>query len=425
VARIPDCAYELRALLVTVPFEMSQEDEVVVQRKLANRGYSIDDLRSAHATIIQSRLLKATTIVHHLEMWENKYKRFISRNYEQYKRILQAFDIISFKTARNLKQGNRVTAALGFSDVGSSAVKDWQTLDSSFQSKKSPSEHDLSSVLRGTAANILEDLRKELDFFIENALMFVSRAVLSSEVDFSNRRRVLRRMGFAIQDRPTSIVPALLFIMVIISISSWLWILTFGIATTGDIEIGKAKVLVLGGTNVLLNAILVQYSKNNFAFANQGMSGDRPWAFILTVGLVSAFFVAIVRAGFEYFQFGGEASGWSLIEKMYHSIPWSLNIWATGTAMALLSVDSFWDKIKSAWYRRALDGGVFGLFWVSVLLIVAALNSYFKVEGFPPVPLYTVIPITFGFGFVIGFSIIENMRYRLPGLEGVTIAAKV
>jgi hypothetical protein len=411
VAEIPDYAYTFRNALAVAPFQLTRDDQPAVQRKLARCGYDFEDLTSARATVVQSRLVKIAAIVHHLEMWEVKYKTFIDKNLEQYIGFLEVFDLIAFKIVRNLKQGDRISAALGLADAKTSAVEDWEALESLTRRTKSDPDYGLRSVIQSTSAMIVEDLRKELDLILDNMLLFVSRGVLSKEATFNRRRRALEQMGFDIETGISSVLSAVIFVVAVVTVCSWLWLVAFGVSITGNKDVGSAKILTIGALNLLLNVIFIQYSKRNFAFANLDIKGQRPWNFIFTIALVPTMIIAFVRVGFEYFQFMGEVNSVTeFLSRITHSLPWSLNVWATGTSIALLSIETTWERVQSTWGRRILDGLVLGATWVGVLLLVFILNWHFRVEGLPPASLQVVIPTTLVFGFLIGFSIISGLR---------------
>jgi hypothetical protein len=251
----------------------------------------------------------------------------------------------------------------------------------------------------------------------------VTRGVLDGEISFPRRRRALQQIGFVIEDRISSVIPAVIFVELVVSICSWLWLQAFGVSVAGNTGVGSAKILTVGALNLLLNVVLVQYAKQNFAFANPDIIGKRPWLFIFTIGLVTTTIVAVVRIVFEYFEFGTEVNSvFSFMERVTHSLPWSLNVWATGTIIALLSLDTTWNAISSPWLRRALDGAVLGAGWVAALLVVFVIGRYFRVEGLGPVSLYLVILTTFSFGFLIGFAILSGMRDPPLDSTGVSLA---
>jgi hypothetical protein len=414
IARIPTYAHQLRDILETAPFELRDEDLPAVRRKLARFGYQLDDFRAVQSTAIQARFLKIAAIMHHLEEWEEKHQTFMRRNGEQYSALLHAFDMLCFKGVRAMKNVAGIHLAIMDDGAASTAQPDdWNALDS--QLAKCPPKSRLQAAAVTVTGTMLEDLRKDLDFFLERVLLFVVRGVLTNESSFSSRRDRLNEIGFTIIGPPPSIMPAVATAVSITVVWSLIWFIFLGdIILPGERAIAFTRGVVLPTLNLIVNFWLVFYVKRNFAFANEGIFGGFPIVFVLTIGLVTALLIFPVRAFFDYYQFWGSDKAYSWV--LLHNLPLSLFPWVTGALTALLAQESIWSKVSSTSAKRALDGVVFGIGMTAVVVLIFVIDRFFPIAQMESLRLASggIIPMivlsSFAFGFAIGFSVIAPIR---------------
>src|SRR6516162_3710960 len=428
---IPAYAYRFKEILAIAPFEVLEEDTAIVQRKLARIGFLTDDFRAVQATVIQARFLKITAIMHHLEKWEHQYRTFMQRNSEAYGSLLQTFDLLSFKIIRAVKSMTRINSAI-MEEGGRSRShsNDWHTLNALAMSAKSEPLYRLQSAAQTAVGTMMEDLRKDIDLFLDRLLLFVVRGVLSNEWNFFRRRRQLEAIGFKIVQPPPSIVPSVLVAVVILIVCSLIWFSIIGVSTIGSAAIAVPKILVVSSLNVLCNFLLVYHFKRRYAFANPGIFGDMPIMFILTVGFAAILLIAPVRVTFEYFELRAEHQGsistFMLLSR--NNLIFALMPWVTGAITALLAQDSMWGTISSERQKRVLDGLVFGTSWAAVFLVIWATNRWgFHVGMMDKVPIAIGLPFTFGVGFLLGFFVLSKIRdgssFRTPIIRDVPIGA--
>ncbi|MGY0576011.1 hypothetical protein ACTGJ9_037460 [Bradyrhizobium sp. RDM12] len=161
LAGIPAGALALRDELAASPFQVPPSDEPVLQRRLARIGYRIDDFRAVQSTAIQSRFMKISAIMFHLERWAADRESFMERNAEQYAELLAGFDVLCFRTVRVLKHSRDIYGAI----MEESQVEpdDWQALDSLSTRHSAVSQLQLAA--QTAAGAMLEDLRKDMDSF--------------------------------------------------------------------------------------------------------------------------------------------------------------------------------------------------------------------------------------------------------------------
>jgi hypothetical protein len=420
---IPAYAYRLKEILAIAPFEILEDDTAIVQRKLARIGFSTDDFGAVQATVIQARFLKITAIMHHLEKWEHQYRTFMQRNSEAYGSLLQTFDLLSFKIIRAVKSMTRINSAI-MEEVGRSRSQsdDWHTLNTLAISAKSEPLYRLQSAAQTAVGTMMEDLRKDIDLFLDRLLLFVVRGVLSNEWSFSRRRRQLEAIGFKIVQPPPSIIPSVLTAVVIVIVCSLIWFSIVGISTSGSPSIAFVKLLVVSSLNVLCNFLLVYHLKRRYAFANPRIFGGMPITFILTVGFAAILLILPVRIAFEYFELRAQhrdsVSTFILLARN-SLIFFMLWVWATGAITALLAQDSMWDSISSQRQKRTLDGLVFGTSWTVAFLVIWATNHWgFHVQAIDKLPFAMTLTFTFGVGFLLGFFALAKIRdgssFRTP-----------
>jgi hypothetical protein len=421
IADIPTHAHNLRDDLRTAQFALRQQDMPALQRKFARIGYQVGDYQAVQSTAIQARFLKISAIMHHLEEWQLRREPFMERNSEHYAELAQIYDFLSLKGVRVLKN----VAALHSAMMDDSKVQpdDWHAL-ASFTAKDN-SENRLQSLAQTTTGCMLEDLRKDMDFLLESLLLFIARGAFASEWNFAGRRRRLEAIGFAMPQPPRSTIQTVSLVASISLAWSMLWFVFMGEHLIGEGSVGMTRVVVLPSLNLVVNFLLVAHFKSRYAFANEGLFGDRPIAFILTVGLVTAALLFPVRALFDYLQLAQLAEQaqqsndvpWTVFSQvLLGNLPLSLFPWVTGGIIALLVQRSMWSG-RSELQKRLLDGAIFGAGLVGVILVLWLLHTYvFRIPSMSLAEkgsLTLVYGLAFGFGFVVGFLAIDSLREGL------------
>src|SRR5260370_25485374 len=100
---------------------------------------------------------------------------------------------------------------------------DWRAVES-LAAQEGPA-NQLQLAAQTAAGGMLEDLRKDMDFLLDNLLLFVARAALAGEPNFTGRKRRLRSVGFAVAaPAPTMLWSTLLAAAVTVT-SSLTWLI--------------------------------------------------------------------------------------------------------------------------------------------------------------------------------------------------------
>jgi hypothetical protein len=411
IAGIPTCAFDLRDELAASPFELRPEDCDVIRRKFGRIGYQIDDFVAVQSTAIQSRLLKVAAIMHHLEQWCANGETFIERNSEHYAELLRVFDLISFKAVRALKSSAAVYGAI--MHEGKVEPDDWHALDS-LAAQDNPS-NQLQLAAQNAAGGMLEDLRKDLDFMLDNLLLFVARAALAGEGDFAGRKRRLEAIGFTMKAPPPGIMWTVATAVAVTVGWSLLWLLALkgNIDIPGDKLYGVLRTFAVTPAEFIVSFWLIHHLKRQYAFANEGIFGQAPIGFILSAGLLVVLPILPLQAYFDYNQFPDR----HFMQVVLRDLPVLIFPWSIGTMTALLVQDSMWSNHKSRQVRRVLDGIVFGAGMVVAVLLISAIH---RVSDVPVMELLNntsnvvmflgVFVCTFAFGFVIGYLVIARIR---------------
>jgi hypothetical protein len=411
IAGIPTCAFDLRDELAGSPFELRAEDCDVIRRKFGRIGYQIDDFVAVQSTAIQSRLLKVAAIMHHLEQWCANGETFIERNSEHYAELLRVFDLVSFKAVRTLKSSAAVYGAI--MHEGKVEPDDWHALDS-LAAQDSPS-NQLQLAAQNAAGGMLEDLRKDLDFMLDNLLLFIARAALAGEGDFAGRKRRLEAIGFTMKAPPPGIMWTVATAVAVTVGWSLLWLIALNrdIDIPGDKFYGIMRTFAVTPAEFIVSFWLVHYLKRQYAFANEGIFGQPPVGFILSAGLLGALPILPLQVYFDYNQFP-DRNFWQVV---LGDLPVLLFPWSIGTMTALLVQDSMWSGYKSRQMKRVLDGLVFGAGMVVAVLLISAIH---RLSDIPVMELLNrtsivvmvlgVFVCTFAFGFVIGYLVIARIR---------------
>jgi hypothetical protein len=420
IADIPTHAYSLRDELRTAAFALQPEDMPALGRQFERIGHRIDDYQAVQSTAIQARFLKIAAIMHHLGQWQLRQEPFMERNAEHYAELLQVYDFLSLKAVRVLK--NVATLHSAIMDDSKVEPDDWHAL-ASFTTNAG-SQNRLQSVAQTATGCMLEDLRKDMDFLLENLLLFMARGALASEWNFAGRRRRLGAIGFAVQRPARSIVQTVSLVAFVSLAWSLLWFVFMGEYFIGQGSIEITRVFVLPSLNLVVNFLLVAHFKSRYAFANEGLFGGLPIPFIATIGLVTAALMLPVRALFDYLQLQqqqqlGNVPGDLLLQTVLHNLPLSLFPWVTGGVIALLLQKSIWSG-KSELHKRLLDGAIFGAAMMAVMSVLCLLDAYgFRIPAMDALDkwesgsLVSAYGLTFGFGFVVAFLAIDSLREGL------------
>jgi hypothetical protein len=88
------------------PIELRREDVPAINRRQI--WLSPDDFQAVQSTFIQSRFLKITAIMYHLENGPPKNESFMQRNAEHYSELRHNHDLPGFKAVRALRHTSAV-----------------------------------------------------------------------------------------------------------------------------------------------------------------------------------------------------------------------------------------------------------------------------------------------------------------------------
>lgn len=410
LAGIPVSALALRDALAAAPFQVGPDDMPSLQRKLSRVGYQVDDFRATQSTAIQSRFLKISALMLHLERWAADHDAFVERNSDLYAELLAVYDSLCFRTVRVLKSSAEIYGAI----MEDTQVEpdDWQALDQLSTRHSAVSQLQLAA--QTAAGCMLEDLRKDMDSLLNNLLLFAARAALAGEWTLGRSQRRLGAIGFTLDPSPPGIVKFVAVVASFAFVWSLAWLLGSGkiVHMPGDQYVGMMRTLLVTPLYLIVNFWLVYYFKRQYAFANETIFGRLPVGFILTIGLLSALIFFPIQAAFDFYQFPHRP----YLDVVLRELPLLIFPWGIAAMAALLVQDSTWGK-RSRKTRRMRDGLVFGggmtvLLWV--LLAVHQVSPMPVMEVVDDVSGWTflwsfVLP-TFAFGFIIGYALIAWLR---------------
>jgi hypothetical protein len=410
LAGIPASALALRDALAAAPFQVGPDDMPSLQRKLSRVGYQVDDFRATQSTAIQSRFLKISALMLHLERWASEHQAFMERNSDLYAELLAVYDSLCFRTVRVLKSSAEVYGAI----MEDSQVEpdDWQALDQLSTRHSVVSQLQLAA--QTAAGCMLEDLRKDMDALLNNLFLFAARASLAGEWSFARSRQRLVAIGFTLEPAP----PGILKLVAVVAGFAFVWCLAWLIGSgrvvhmPGDQNVAMLRTLVTTPLYLIINFSLVYHLKRQYAFANESIFGGVPVVFILTVGLMSAPIFFVVQAAFDVYQFPDS----SRFDVIWHDLPLLMFPWGIAAMAAALVQDSTWSN-RSRITRRMRDGLVFGggmttMLWILMAIHLISPMPVMKVVDNVPAWsfLWSFIVPTFAFGFIIGYALIAWLR---------------
>ncbi|MBR1090453.1 hypothetical protein JQ621_23550 [Bradyrhizobium manausense] len=409
LAGIPASALSLRETLAAAPFQVHPDDMPSLQRKLARVGYQIDDFRAVQSTAIQSRLLKISALMLHLERWTGE--RFMTRNRDLYVELLAAYDALCFRTVRVLRSSAEIYGAI----MEDSEVEpnDWEALDSLSTRHSTVSQLQLAA--QTAAGGMLEDLRKDMDSLLNNLLLFAVRAALAGAWTLVGAKRRLGAIGFVLDASSPGFAKFVASVAVFGFCWSLSWLALSGrlIHLPGDQFIAGLRTVLTTPLYFIVNFSVVYHYKQRYAFANENIFGQLPIGFILSIGLCTALIVFLpVQVLFDVLQFSDER----LSQVVLYDLPLLIFPWGIGTMTALLVQDSTWGR-RSRRTRQLRDGLVFG---AGMTVLLAVLMAIYQIVPMPVMRVVDdmsastffidLVAPTFAFGLVTGYLMIGRLR---------------
>lgn len=431
LAGIPVSAFALRDALAASLFQVNPDDMPSLQRKLSRIGYQIDDFRAVQSTAIQSRFLKISALMLHLERWAAGHEAFVERNSDLYAELLAVYDSLCFRTVRVLKSSAEIYGAI----MEDSQVEpdDWQALDQLSTRHSAVSQLQLAA--QTAAGCMLEDLRKDMDSLLNNLLLFAARAAFAGEWSLARSKRRLGAIGFTLEPSPPGIAKFVAVVAGFAFVWSLAWLIGSGkvVHMPGDQYVGMLRTLLVTPLYLIVNFWLVYYFKRHYAFANESIFGRLPVGFILTIGLWSALiFFFPVQAAFDFYQFPQKP----FLDVVLHELPLLIFPWGIAAMAALLVQDSTWGR-RSRKTRRMRDGLVFGGGMTVMLWVLLAIHKVIPMPVMAVVDqvsgwafFWSFVLPTFAFGFIIGYGLIAWLReaasrvpVRKPALVTASLAS--
>jgi hypothetical protein len=409
LAGIPASALGLRDALAAAHFQVGSDDMPSLQRKLARVGYQIDDFRAVQSTAIQSRLLKISALMLHLERWAGE--SFVKRNSDVYGDLLVAYDALCFRTVRVLRSSAEIYGAI----MEDTAVEpnDWEALDS--LSTRHSTVNQLQLAAQTAAGCMLEDLRKDMDSLLNNLLLFAVRAALAGEWTQVSSKRRLSAIGFTLDPASPGFLKFAASVAAFAFCWSLSWLVLSGwlIQLPGGQFVAALRTILTTVLYLIVNFSLVYHYKQRYAFANENIFGRLPIGFILSIGLFGTLFIFLpVQALFDFFQFPEERFSKVVLD----DLPLLIFPWGIGTMTALLVQDSIWGR-RSRQTRQFRDGLVFGGGMTVMLVMLLAIYQVVPmpvmrfVDGMPASTFFVSLAVpTFLFGFIIGYLMIGRLR---------------
>ena len=408
-AGIPASAHGLRDALAKSAFDVRADDMPNLQRKLARVGYQIDDFRAVQSTAIQSRLLKISALMLHLDRWAGE--RFMKRNSDIYAELLAAYDALCFRTVRVLRSSAEIYGAI--MEDNEIEPDNWEALDSLSTRHSTVSQLQLAA--QTAAGCMLEDLRKDMDSLLNNLLLFVVRAALAGEWTLAHSKRRLDAIGFTLESSSPDFPKFVAGVAAFAFCWALLWLVYSGqfVQEPGDPSIASLRAVVMTTLYPLVNFPLVYHVKQRYAFANENIFGRLPMQFILLIGLVGTVVIFLpVPVFFDLYQFPGEPSS----RVVLYDLPLLIFPWGFGTMTALLVQDSTWGR-RSRQTRQIRDGLVFGGGMLAMLAMsmavyqVVPMPAMRLVDGMTALKFFVNLAApSFLFGFIIGYLMIGRLR---------------
>jgi len=402
IAGSPAEAYALSRQLAEAEFVAGEELETTVRSVLVRRGWDPDQTWLPVGQPVQELWFKTSLLFELLREWESepRYAQFIDDTETEFDIIRKRYDQLSMKVVRTFQTIERFGTVLGelsrYSDNEATLTGDKQAAAARLVESKSE--------LRAGIADILSDVRLDIEFLYENICLLIARAVLTNQKTAGGRFWRLRNAGFLLEKAvgtPAWIFPATFGLVIGVFFLSFA---VFGTGTSGN-YVRTASIIVMIGTMQVVALVVAILPKQYLGFANIDINGRTPFDFILGTGIATfilALPISLLFRSFIYLNLG------EAFDNMVAKLPWLVMPCATAMTIAYLIQDNRWHSIRSELTRRVLDALSMTLALSLAFVIVKVLFSLMGVSY----PSLDRIVIAMVLGFVIGFLVPHYIRDR-------------
>jgi hypothetical protein len=397
LAGIPESAQRLALELAGADLKASDSIRHEARDVLMKRGVDVTCEWVPIVQPVQNLVFKATTLFIQLRGWEDdpKYARFAAETRHEIDHLRRRFDQMSFRVSRVLATIERLGE-----------------LRHLYSEAEHPAERTerFDELLRDAVGDLITDSCEEIDAFHEDACLLAARGALATRWWKRGRDALLASLGFQRRPQEPQRVYAILgWTAGLLLCGMWIY---FTLLPSDDSDLTfKERILIV--TLIVFGAFAIAIvPKLRWGFANGGLHGRTPVAFVVGAGVAAMLFAVIVNSIAGAILIGGLNGVLTRLQIGSAFLPAAF---FTASTMAMLVQDHQWRSIASSQMRRLRDGVTLGAVWLATSGLALVLRAEIHDISYPePSHALVVTAVAFVFGGILGYSIPEAVRMKRP-----------
>jgi len=394
----PTKALRFAETLTQAELTVSKEIEAEVKSVLYRRGYDADEEWLPAAEPMRKLWFKAAVLFHEVRSWEDdrRYRGFVEGSKREFDVLRERFDQLSLKVVRVLGSIER---------LGDLACQLQPERDDA-RSAVPRTEETVMTIVGG----LLENLREDIAFFLDNLCLYVARGVLAGASTARGRRQRLTELGLAVDPRLGSI-PLVLgsaFVLYVVILGTF-WLPPFSGSSADFGSRGKVLLILMIATIQVAALATAIIAKGRFGFANEDIRGRTPFGFVIGTGATTMILGAPIQFFFGWLMKKGDLA--ETFGYFGNSWPWLFTAFAVGSISAWLVQDGRWSYVRWRPVQLLLDG--------IAMVAGMAVATFAALQLGAPTSLGSVWPLVVLIGIVGG--LVASTRRRRPAGRLATV----
>lgn len=381
IGGIPTEALRLRDAIHAAKFEIPPDSSTEIHYSLLRRGLDLGNMHSVPDHTLHALFLHAAALKHFLEqsVREPRFARFFNENARPLHDLTRRFDHLLFKSSRG------IDAIGGLSDLvnrTSGKSDNWDSLGSLVETAVYADKPSVLDPAISTSRMLVNNLRDDMRFFIEDTAMFLARLTLYHRWTERGRVELLKHIGVPVEAVAQPRYWLLFVVFGVVFVVMFFGMTAFG--TAGDRTAREIALLLLMVPTLFVVALLCAiYPKQYFAFANVNVFGRPPYLFFAYAGIAAAVLAFTIGLAFRtlIYQDGEEA-----LRRALESSPWLLISITVAVVVSMLVQDArTFENAARRQRRRWSDAAILAVALGVAAVVVQLLLPYTRsIADFQP-----------------------------------------
>lgn len=403
IGGIPMEAKRLRDAIRIAKRELREDSSTEIHYSVLRRGLDLGNMRSVPDHTLHAIFLQASELKHFLEkcQQEPRFARFFEDNARPLHDLSRRFDYLLFKSSRGIDAigglNELVNRASGTSD-------NWDSLGSLVESEVYAGRSNVLDPAISTSRLLLNNLRDDMRFFIDDTAMFLARLTLYYRWTERGRVELLEQIGVPVPPVAQPRYRLLFVVFAFVFVAMFLGTTLFGTAG-GRTAREVAGLLIMVPTLFVAALFCAIYPKQYFAFANVSVFGRPPYLFFICSGIAAATLAFVISLAFRTLMY---QDGEYALRRALESSPWLLLSCTVAIVVAVLIQDGRYFESAADLQRRRWRDALILAFALSGAATVVQLLLPYTSAAYQPRPWAVAISAVIG-GF-IGYFVPGRFR---------------